>query len=145
MYVHKDAMSCIPQDPLSIKMRIIALILSYTGLISVLVSYIYPSWSTFNHNGQTGSLGIHKMCADESDGSWDCRDVSDKGKLIFTDTVIYVLFVWEIISVEFVAPQNYELKNYTKYKVIFSFTQYWHITDNTNNTISLYIHIIVIS
>jgi hypothetical protein len=31
------------------------------------------------------------MCADESDGSWDCRDVSDKGKLKFTDTVIYVL------------------------------------------------------
>ena len=97
MYVHKDAMPCIPQDPLSIKMRIITLILSYAGLISVLVSYIYPSWSTFNHNGQTGSLGIHKMCADESDGSWDCRDVSDKGKLKFAGTVIYILFVWEII------------------------------------------------
>ena len=138
-------MSCIPQDPLSTKMRIIALILSYAGLISILVSYIYPSWSTFNHNGQTGSLGILKMCADESDGSWDCRDVSDKGKLKFVGTVIYVLFVWEITSMEFVAPQNYELKNYTKYKVIFSFTQYWDITDNTNNAISLYIHIIVIS
>jgi hypothetical protein len=70
------------------------------------------------------------MCADESDGSWDCRDVSDKGKLKFTDTVIYVLFAWEVISVEFVAPPNYDLK-------------YWDITDN-NNAISLYIHIIVI-
>ena len=85
------------------------------------------------------------MCADESDGSWDCRDISDKGKLNFTDTVIYVLFVSEIISVEFVAPPNYELKQYTKYKVIFSFTQYWHITDNNNNAILLYIHIIFIS
>ena len=37
------------------------------------------------------------MYADESDGSWDCRDVSDKGKLRFAGTVIYILFVWEII------------------------------------------------
>ena len=60
-------------------MRIVTLFFAFGGLVLAVFSYVYPTWSEFKHNGVSGSLGVHQMCAHEKDGEWDCRDIQHKG------------------------------------------------------------------
>ncbi|XP_071153981.1 uncharacterized protein [Mytilus edulis] len=100
-------MVCLPQKPASTCLRIIAFLLSLGGLVLCIVSYFYPAWTKFRHNGVTGDLGVHKMCARESEGEWDCRDIQGKDILFFLfqasfsiGIVAYAIFVI-IVSMTF--------------------------------------------
>ncbi|CAG2221768.1 unnamed protein product [Mytilus edulis] len=100
-------MVCLPQKPASTCLRIVAFLLSLGGLVLCIVSYFFPAWTKFRHNGVTGDLGVHKMCARESEGEWDCRDIQGKDILFFLfqasfsiGIVAYAIFVI-IVSMTF--------------------------------------------